>query len=150
MGRLKRFICVQAEIDQEADGGLGTGRVHGLWLPAQGGHPCAAQRAGRGEGHVQVRAGGLDAGPVGVSLVCIEPLGRWEPSCAWSLQSRPGTLDGAGASPSSCTLSAVSREGPCLAEVFTGCPVSIPSPCPWAKLSEGHWVSSPSPMGQAC
>ena len=44
--------------DQEEDGGLGAGRVHGLRLPAQGGHPRAAQWAGCREGHVQVRLGG--------------------------------------------------------------------------------------------
>lgn len=79
--------------DQEEDSGLGAGRVHGLWLPAQGRHPCAAQWAGRGEGHIQVRVGGLWAlGPMGISLV---PGGSRELSCAGDLsQSAQGLWSG--------------------------------------------------------
>ncbi|KAJ3610565.1 hypothetical protein NHX12_022657 [Muraenolepis orangiensis] len=39
-------------------GGLGPGRVHGHRVPPPGGGPREAERAGRGERHLQVRGGG--------------------------------------------------------------------------------------------
>lgn len=39
---------------EEPADGLGPRGVHGLWLPPQGRHPRATQRAGCGAGHLQV------------------------------------------------------------------------------------------------
>lgn len=59
-GQLVSTVCLcRAEPDpedpwgagEEQDCGLGSGGVHGFWLPTEGGHPYPAERPGCGAGH---------------------------------------------------------------------------------------------------
>lgn len=53
--RLESYPKGTCKYGEPATVWLGSRRVYGLWLSAQGGNPCASQWSGCGEGHIQVR-----------------------------------------------------------------------------------------------